>query len=332
MATSYSSYGTQCTNCNQPLTAGALSCAKCGRFTHAAELQEIATRARQLTAMGQLQPARELWQHALNWLPDGSSEHSAVLREIARLDERLNPKPKSDWRKRLGPFGVVVAFFAKFKGLLLLLAKWKMFFSLFAFFGVYWAMFGWWFAVGMCGSIFIHEMGHYVVVKRYGFSAELPMFVPGLGAYVKWNGANVDVGTRANISLAGPLFGFISGLIAYGIALGTGQGVWMAVAHFAAWINLLNLVPIAFFDGGSAMFALGKQERIAILLVSLALFAMLHDLLFLGVAAGTAYRLWKRDYPADPRRRAGIYFALLVIACGFLSWFTAMPLQNTQFQ
>jgi Zn-dependent protease len=280
-------------------------------------------RARQLTAMGQLQGAREVWAAALGLLPPGSNEHRAVAREIAKLEERINPPNKPDWKKRLGPLGVAIAFLAKFKtAALVLLTKGKVFFSLFAFFAVYWAMFGWWFALGLCGSILVHEMGHYLVVRRFGFHAELPMFIPGFGAYVKWNGANVDPGVRAQISLAGPLFGLISGLVSYGVFLSTGQGVWLAVAHFAGWLNLLNLIPVSIFDGGSAMNALGRQERMAVLGVSLVMFLLLHDFLFLLVGAGTGYRIWKRDFPMQPRQGIGVYFVALVLANGFLSWFS----------
>lgn len=313
----------RCPSCQSPIEQSDLACANCGRFTHADQLNTVAQQARQLTAMGQLSSAKQLWESALQMLPTSSNEHRAVLREIEKLDQRLNPAKKADWKKRLGPLGVVVAFLAKFKtAALILLTKGKVLFSLFAFFGLYWAMFGWWFALGMCASIFIHEMGHYLMVRRFGFHAEMPMFIPGFGAYVKWNGSNVDPGVRAQISLAGPLFGLLSGLLSYGLFLSTGHGVWLAVAHFAGWLNLLNLIPVSIFDGGSAMIALGRQERFAVLGVCVVMFALLHEFLFLAVAAGTGYRIWIRDFPAQPRRGIGLYFAALVLANGFLSWFS----------
>jgi Zn-dependent protease len=160
------------------------------------------------------------------------------------------------------------------------------------------------------------------MVRRFGFAAELPMFLPGLGAYVKWNGANVDPGVRAQISLAGPLFGLISGLISYGIFLETGRGVWLAVAHFAGWLNLLNLIPVVIFDGASAMNAIGIQGRLALLAVSLVMWYMLQENLFLFLAIGTGYRIWKRDLPAQPNQAIAYYFIGLVVANGFLSWFS----------
>lgn len=286
-------------------------------------MEELATRARQLAAMGQLTAAREHWHTILQLLPPTTKEFTAVQREIAQLDSKLNPKAKTDWRKRLGPLGAAVAFIAKFKAVLFtLLLKGKLLFSMLAFFGVYWAMFGWRFAAGMVGSIFIHEMGHYAMVRHFGFQAELPMFIPGFGAYVKWNGAGVDVATRSLISLAGPFFGFLSGLLSYALFLSTHQGVWLAVAHFAGWLNLLNLIPVFIFDGRAGMAALGRQERLGVLVVCIALFALLHDFLFVALAAGTAYRIWRPDYPEQPSRRIGIYFAALVIGNGFLSWFS----------
>ncbi len=280
-------------------------------------------RARQLAAMGQLHAAREYWAAALKFLPPDSAQARAIEREIAKLDAKISPAPKkTDWKKRLGPLGVLIAGLVKYKTVaLVLLTKAKFLISILAFVGLYWSLFGKWFAIGLTGSVLLHEMGHYVMVRRFGFAAELPMFLPGLGAYVKWNGANVDPGVRAQISLAGPLFGFISGLIAYGLFLSTGHGVWLAVAQFAAWINLLNLIPVWIFDGRSAMTALGAQGRMAVLLVSLVLFFVLHEWVFLGVALGTGYRIWKRDFPAEPRQGIAYYFIGLVVANGFLSWY-----------
>jgi len=286
-------------------------------------MEQLANRARQLTALGQLPAARQHWQAILTLLPPDAAQRQGVLREIEKLDKRMSPPPKkADWAKRLGPLGVVAAFIAKFKtALLLLITKGKFLFSILAFLGVYWSLFGWWFAVGLSASVLLHEMGHYIAVKRFGFKAELPMFLPGLGAYVKWNGANVDPGVRAQISLAGPLFGFVSGLLAYSLYSTTHQMVWLAVAQFAGWLNLINLIPVGIFDGGAAISALGRQQRLMILVTCLALAFILHEWAFGFVALGAGYRIWKRDFSLEPRQ--GIAFAYIAIAAanGLLSWY-----------
>jgi Zn-dependent protease len=245
-----------------------------------------------------------------------------VEREIQKLDTRISPKSATDWKKRLGPFGIALAALAKYKTVaLVLLTKGKFILSILAFLGVYWSLYGWWFALGLTGSVFLHEMGHYVMAQRFGFSAELPMFLPGFGAFVRWNGAGVEPGIRAQISLAGPFFGLLSGLIAYGIFLSTGHAVWLAVAQFAGWINLLNLIPVFIFDGAAAMNALGAQARLAILLVSIVMFFTLSEFLFLFIAIATGYRLFRRDFPAEAKQGIAYAFIGLILGNGFLSWF-----------
>ncbi len=294
-----------------------------------AQIEDLANRARQLAALGQLQEARAHWVAVLELLPADVPERAGVAREIARIDARLNPKPATNWTKRLGPFGVVLAALAKFKTIaLVVLTKGKFLFSVLAFVGFYWALFGWWFAVGLAGSVLLHEMGHYVMVRRFGFKAELPMFLPGLGAYVKWQGANVDAGMRAQISLAGPFFGFLSGLIAYGIYLNTHGGVWLAVAQFAGWLNLINLIPVSIFDGGAAMNALGRQHRLAVLAVCLLMGLLLHEYAFWFVAAGAGYRIYKRDFPDRSYEGVAYAFLALVVANGLLSWFCSLQAQS----
>ena len=240
---------------------------------------------------------------------------------MEQLTQNSPPPPKTNWKKRLGPIGVALAAIIKYGSIIL--TKGKFFISILAFVGFYWSLFGWWFAVGITASVLLHEMGHYFAVRRFGFSADLPMFLPGLGAFVNWRGASVDPNIRAEIALAGPLFGLLSGVFSYGIFLMTGHGVWLAVAQFAGWINLLNLIPVFIFDGAPAMSALGAQARWAVLLVSVALFFTFKEFLFLVVAAGVAYRLWRRDFPAQPRESLGYYFVAMVIGNGFLSWYAA---------
>ena len=71
------------------------------------------------------------------------------------------------------------------------------------------------------------------------------------------------------------------------------------------------------------MYALGRQHRLALLAVCVALAFLLHEWAFLFVGAGTAYRIYKRDFPADPRQGVAYAFTALVVANGFLSWFCA---------
>jgi hypothetical protein len=80
-----------------------------------------------------------------------------------------------------------LAFMVLSKGKLLLLGltKASTFLSMFAMVGVYWSAFGFWFALGLVLSIYIHEMGHVAALTRYGVPASAPLFIPGLGAVIR---------------------------------------------------------------------------------------------------------------------------------------------------
>jgi hypothetical protein len=41
------------------------------------------------------------------------------------------------------------------------------------------------FGVGITGLILAHEAGHFFDVRRRGLTAKLPVFLPGVGAYVR---------------------------------------------------------------------------------------------------------------------------------------------------
>lgn len=330
-----------CSSCGRSVPPDALACPYCQQLVHANELRELAAKATDAMAKGDRIGARDIWQSALHLIPETAPQYQTVLNSVRALSRQIaagpgqSEPPASDekpaWVKRLGPFGAIGVLLLKFKWaalffltkgklLLLGLTNFKALLSVAAFLGIYWALFGWWFALGFVLSIAAHEMGHYITVRRYGFSAELPVFIPGIAAYVRWQGAGVDPAVRARISLAGPLFGLFAALISYSVYQATGHGVWLAVAHTGAWINLLNLIPVMIFDGASAMNALGRQERVAVLVVSLAMWGLLGENLFLFIALATAYRLYKRDFPAQSSHTTAYYYIALMIALGAVSY------------
>ena len=118
----------------------------------------------------------------------------------------------------------VVLLFVLTKGKLLLLGltKSSTFLSMFASFAVYWAAWGWPFALGLVVSIYIHEMGHVDALRRYGFKATAPMFIPGLGALIRLQQHPTNPAEDARIGLAGPLWGMGAALACYLLFLATG--------------------------------------------------------------------------------------------------------------
>ena len=128
--------------------------------------------------------------------------------------------------------------------------------------GVYWSAFGWKFAAGLIGSIYIHEMGHVSALQRLGIKASAPMFIPGFGALVRLRQKPGSPREDARIGLAGPLWGLGAALVAYGVYGATGWASWAAIARIGAWLNLFNLLPFWQLDGARGFHPLTRGQRL----------------------------------------------------------------------
>lgn len=111
-------------------------------------------------------------------------------------------------------------------------------------------IFGWWYAVGFVGLIFVHEMGHYVAARRRGLDVGAPTFIPFVGAWVSLKDMPHDAETEAYIGIAGPLIGSLGALVCYFAARETGSTLLLALAYSGFFLNLFNLIPLSPFDGG----------------------------------------------------------------------------------
>jgi Zn-dependent protease len=247
------------------------------------------------------QGARQAWVKALELLPPDSEEYRLTKTRIENIDLQLSDKNAwKNWLAKLGPIGTfLLVTLSKFKLLLLGLTKLSTFVSMLAFFAVYWSLFGWRFALGFVMSIYIHEMGHVMALRRYNIAASAPMFIPFFGAFVRMKQYPGNVGEDARVGLAGPIWGLGSAIAAWLAAIATGLPVWYAIAHTAAWLNLFNLLPIWQLDGGRGFRALTRKQRAIAGVVAIGIWAFSHQTILLLIALGAGYRLFSRDYPAE---------------------------------
>jgi Zn-dependent protease len=226
---------------------------------------------------------------------------------------------------------VIVAFLAKFKSFLLLaltkgkflllgFTKLNTLLSMFASMGLYWALYGWKFALGFILGIYIHEMGHVWALRHYGLRASAPMFIPGFGAFVSLYDSPANVGQDARIGLAGPTWGATAALACLiPAAFVEGSGMWLAVAHATAYINLFNLIPVWQLDGGRGFRALDRNERLMLLALMAATWWISGEGLFLFLALGAAFRIfWSKDHPAEGDRGVLLQYAGLLVLFAFL--------------
>jgi hypothetical protein len=193
-----------------------LSCPACSVLVHAGRLKELARVADAHEAAGQLVEASHAWQEALDLLPPNTQQYAVISARVGDITKRLAAQPTATalpaaapgepwWRRGWGALIALLVFsLGKLKFLLLGLTKLSTFVSMFAFFGVYWNLYGWPLALGLVISIYIHEMGHVAMLRRLGIRAGAPLFIPGLGALVLLKTHISDPSVDAKIGLAGP--------------------------------------------------------------------------------------------------------------------------------
>lgn len=309
-----------CPSCSHYLPPGTLACPECQTIIYGSHLRDIAVRATAAENEQHWAEAREIWREALAWLPPETKQAEAVNGKIAALDARLRADDdwKAKWTKRLGPLAPVFFFLLKAKSFVFLLFKLKFLLSFVLFFGVYWALFGWQFGLGFTLSILVHEMGHFVAARRRGLKVDLPVFLPGLGAYVRWYSMGISLDALSGIALAGPFFGLIFAVVCGAIALATGSPLFSALAHVSAWLNVLNLIPVFGLDGAQATYALDRTQRWLVLATALIFFGLLHELMFLLVAVGMGWRLWAGGFPEKPSTKTMVHFVLLLFTLGLM--------------
>ena len=295
-----------CRRCSSELVPGSLVCEKCHALVYSEQLEKLADEAKTLERQGDLQHARERWLAGLPLLPANSTqahwiaEHARSLdaaTQFPHLTSRASPKISRQSSLNLG-----------------------FVFSFLLFLGVYSLAAGAKFGIGFAVLILIHEMGHYIDIRRRGLPADMPLFLPGVGAYVRWRAMGISLETRAAVSLAGPLAGFLAALACAAIWWQTRDSYWLVLARVGAAVNLLNLIPVSVLDGGQAASALAKSDRIALLVFSLILAFALRDYRFLLVfAGGAAYRaFFTSDLPAHPSRFSTAYFLAVLTALAII--------------
>jgi Zn-dependent protease len=321
--------GTPCAECGTELVPLALACPACATLVHGDRLKQIALSAGERERVGDLAMAIQTWNRALPLLPAESEQHATIRKHMATLattmQERAAAQTKAArarmpaWKRGLASAGgVFLLALGKLKFLLLGLTKLSTLLSMVAFFGVYWNAYGWPLALGLVLSIYIHEMGHVMELRRLGIAAGAPIFIPGIGALVRLKQRVDDPLTDAKIGLAGPIWGTVAGLAAFGVYLATHSATWAAIAQLTAWINLFNLIPIWQLDGSRGFHALDRNGRLAIVAFAGVLFLLTSQKWLVVIALVGAYRAFK---PAVSSSNRGILitFALLLATLAGLS-------------
>ncbi len=71
----------------------------------------------------------------------------------------------------------------------------------------------------------------------------------------------------------------------------TGAKAWDAIAHFGAFINMFNLIPVWQLDGGRGFASQTRQQRLVILAAAAILWFVTKEAMLLLIAFGATYRI-----------------------------------------
>ena len=165
-------------------------------------------------------------------------------------------KLRRAWQRVVSALAATAAFLAKFGALLLKLKYIGLVLSMGISVVAYTLFFGWSFAIGFVLLIFVHEMGHVIVLRRQGVPASAPLFIPFLGAFVNMRQMPRNAYQEAVSGLAGPYFGTAASaaVAVWGHAVGSDFLLQLGALGFL--VNLFNLLPVLPLDGGRAAAAL----------------------------------------------------------------------------
>jgi Zn-dependent protease len=228
-------------------------------------------------------------------------------------------------KKIFGPLGVaIVVFFKYVLKLKFLLPFLKTSGSMAVCVWMYALAWGWKFALGFVLLIFVHECGHLLAARKLGLTVGAPVFIPFMGAFIALKEAPRNAWIEAEVGIGGPLLGAIGSVICAGIGLLTQNPLFTALAYTGFLLNLFNLTPVGFLDGGRIAVALSPWMWVVGFLIMLGL-AFAHPnivlIIILMMSVPRLISLFRKK--TDEQRRylevapgqrlqmAGMYFGLI---------------------
>ncbi|MGO8702134.1 MAG: site-2 protease family protein [Limisphaerales bacterium] len=233
-------------------------------------------------------------------------------------------------KKSLGPIGVaIVALFAKFKFAFLAAIKYfplllKTGGTMILSVGLYAMTWGVWFAIGFVLLLFIHECGHLLAAKRFGLKVGAPVFIPFLGALIALKESPRNAWIESVVGIGGPLLGSAGALLCEALYIATGNLMFRSLAYTGFFLNLFNLMPVGFLDGGRIVTALSPWLWLVGFAVLVFLTMTRFNFILLLILIASLPRLFslfrpksdieRRYFEVTPEQRllmGGLYFGLI---------------------
>lgn len=123
---------------------------------------------------------------------------------------------------------------------------------------VYSSRMGWALAWGFIILLLIHECGHLLTARWYRACISVPIFIPYIGAIIDMKQPMRNAWAEAVFGISGPVLGSLGAFACLGIHQLTGSFYFAELALFGFFLNLFNLIPLGFLDGGHVAVALSR--------------------------------------------------------------------------
>lgn len=127
--------------------------------------------------------------------------------------------------------------------------------------------------------LFLHESGHYLMMKQFNYEDLRMLFIPLMGAFVQGSKKHYSQKESFLVIAAGPFPGVVFGLTLLFLAQHYQQTWLLELSFLFLFLNVINLLPIDPLDGGQLFKLFVRQKRDLFLLI----FALLSSLLMISV-------------------------------------------------
>ena len=132
--------------------------------------------------------------------------------------------------------------------------------------------------------LFIHEMGHLLVMKFFKYENVRMLFIPLMGAFVQGSKPKYSQRESLLVVFAGPLPGILFGAIALYVASVIQNESVLTLGFIFIFLNTINLLPVDPLDGGQLFKLLVHRQRDLFLMIFALVSSML--MIFVGFLVG----------------------------------------------
>lgn len=188
---------------------------------------------------------------------------------MSEFESFYPPKPKLVDTGKKGHWHNMILSLLLFSGLFLL------------FFANSWILF-----TMMVGVLLVHELGHFLFMKIFGYKDTRMFLFPFFSKFLKGRKSKISQVKRMVVLFAGPLPGVIAGITLFYYAQSEQHELFMWLAIFFLTLNIFNLLPIDPLDGGKMLETMSHDNHDGFKVI----FSFISSLIFIGI--GYLFSSW----------------------------------------